>query len=161
MRVIFPKLHIFLRISFTSQGVDEANNNGTVPRKVIVRVKNSVKLLLYILPCFSGSGRNKERWNGREILSQISFALTGLAARVNHLFYRFRAVFRVPYVIRPWYESCVRLVSPSYLVIHCRHVRFTCALVVFALCSELFQHRFVIIRLLSSKIQIRDSYELY
>jgi len=45
--------------------------------------------------------------------SQISFAVTGLAAHANHLFYRFRTVFRVPYVMRPWYESRVRSVSPS------------------------------------------------
>jgi hypothetical protein len=31
----------------------------------------------------------------------------------NHLFYRFRTVFRVQYAIRPWYESRVRPVSPS------------------------------------------------
>ncbi len=38
-------------------------------------------------------------------------------------------------------------------------VRLACALVVFVLYSESFRHRFVIIRLLSSKIHIRYSYE--
>ena len=50
-------------------------------------------------------------------MSQISFALTGLVAHANHLFYRFRTVFRVVYVIRPWYESFVRPVSPSDFVL--------------------------------------------
>ncbi len=94
--------------------------------------------------------------------SQISFALTGLVAHANHMFYRFRTVIRVLYVIRPWYESCVRPVSPSDLVLVERPcVRFACALVVFVLYSKLSRHRFVIISLLSYKIHIRDSYELY
>ena len=52
----------------------------------------------------------------RHALSQILFALIGLVARANHLFYRFQTVSRVPYAIRPWYESCVRPVPPSDLV---------------------------------------------
>ncbi len=50
-------------------------------------------------------------------VSQISFALTGLAVRTNHLFYRLRTVFRAPYVIWPWYESRARPVSSSDLVL--------------------------------------------
>ena len=94
--------------------------------------------------------------------SQISFALTGLAARANHLFYLFRTVFRVPYMIRPWYESRVCSVSPSDFFWGARPcVRFTRALVVFVLYSETFRHWFVIIRLLSSKIHIRYSYAIF
>ncbi len=94
------------------------------------------------------------------LVSQISFALTGLVAHANHLFYRFRTVFRVLYVIRPWYESCVRPVSPSDLLLVERTcVRSASALVVLVLYSESFRHRFVIIRLLSFKIHIRYSYE--
>ncbi len=59
----------------------------------------------------------QEKW------SQISFALTGLAAHANHLFYRFRTVFRIPCVIRPWYESRVRPVSPSDLACQRPHVQ--------------------------------------
>jgi hypothetical protein len=75
------------------------------------------------------------------------------------LFYRFRTVFRVLYVIRPWYESCVRPISPSDLV--CSHtcVRSASALVVFVLYSNFFRRRFVVNRLLSSKMHIRYSYE--
>ena len=96
----------------------------------------------------------------KEPISQISFALTGLAVRANHLFYRFRTEFRVLYVIRPWYESCVRPISPFDFLLGARpRVRFACALVGFVLYFELFRHHFIIIRLLSFKIHIRDSYE--
>ncbi len=92
--------------------------------------------------------------------SQISFALlTGLVARANHLFYRFWTVFRVPYAIRPWYESCVRLVSPYDLAWSRTCDRSASALVVFGLYFKSFRHRSVIIRLLSSKMHIRHSYE--
>ncbi len=91
--------------------------------------------------------------------SQILFALIVLAAHANHQFYRFRTVFRVPYVIRSWYESRVRPVSPSDLVIQCPCERFACALVVFVLYSASFRHPFVIICLLSFKIHIRYSYQ--
>ena len=84
------------------------------------------------------------RYNNSTVQSQISFALTGLVARANHLFYRIRTVFRVPYVIRPWYESCARLVSPSDLVCQCPCVRFACALEVFEFYSKSFPHRSVI-----------------
>ncbi len=97
-----------------------------------------------------------------QINSQISFILTGFFARANYMFYRFRTVFRVRYVIRPWYESRVRLVSPFDFLLCVRpHVRSMRALVVFALNSESLLYQSVIIRMLSSKIQIRDSYELY
>ena len=69
----------------------------------------------------------------RTVRSQISFALTGLAARANHLFYRFRTVFRVLCVMRPWYESCVRAVSPFDLVF-ATCVRLTSTRVVIAPC---------------------------
>ncbi len=97
----------------------------------------------------------------RARLSQISFAVTGLAAHANHLFYRFRTMFRVLYAIRPWYESCVRPVSPSDLVCSRTCDRYACALVVLVLYSKSFRHRFVIIRLLSFKIHIRYSYEIF
>jgi len=49
----------------------------------------------------------------RTCTSQLSLALlTGLVARANHMFYRFRTAFRVRYVIRPSYEFGVRPVSP-------------------------------------------------
>ncbi len=47
--------------------------------------------------------------------SQISFALTGLAARANHHFYLLRAVLRVQNGIVTLYGCCVRLISPSDL----------------------------------------------
>jgi len=85
-------------------------------------------------------------WKHRALaLSQISFALTGLAVHANHLFYRFRTVFRVLYAIRPWYESCVRLVSPSDLVLLTSSRPVCARSVVFELYSESFRHRFVII----------------
>ncbi len=94
--------------------------------------------------------------------SQISFALTGFFARANHLFYRFRTVFRLRNVIRPWYESRVRPVSPSDLVLpRLRASVAARALVVFVLYSLLFRHRFVIIRLLSFKIHVRYSCEFF
>jgi len=92
----------------------------------------------------------------RTLQSQISFALTGFFARANHLFYRFRTVSRIPYVIRPWHESRVRSVSPTDLLLAaCTHVRFACALIDFVLYSKLSRHRFVKIRLLPSKIHKR------
>ncbi len=100
----------------------------------------------------------------RTVSSQISFALTGFFARAivrtaNHLFYRFRTVFRALYVIRPCYESCVRPVSPSDLLLCSRTCeRFTSTRVVIVPYSRSFRHQSVIIRLLSSKIHIRDSY---
>ena len=77
----------------------------------------------------------------------------------NHLFYRFRTAFHVLDVIRQWYESCVRLVSPCDLVCSrpCEGSAFV--LVVFVLYSASSLYRFVIFRLISSKIYLRDSYE--
>ena len=87
---------------------------------------------------------------------------SGFFARENHLFYRFRTIFRVRYVIRSWYESCVRLISPSNLVMCSRtRVRSASTQVVFVPYSESFRHQCVINRLLSSKIHIRDSREIF
>ena len=87
---------------------------------------------------------------------------SGFFARANYLFYRFRTIFRVRNGIVTWYESCVRAVSPSDLVLGARPCdRFAYALVVFVLFSESFRHRFVIIRLLSFKIHLRYSYEIF
>ena len=97
--------------------------------------------------------------NHYTVPSQISFALTWLAARANRLLYRFRTLFRIQYVIRPWYESCVRLVSSSDFLLARLRAYDACALVIFVLYSESFRRRFVIIRLLSFKIHIRYSYE--
>jgi hypothetical protein len=44
---------------------------------------------------------------------------SGFFAHANHLFYRFRMAFRVRNGIVTFYESCVRLISPSNLA----HVR--------------------------------------
>ncbi len=101
------------------------------------------------------------RYGTVSLLSQILFALTGLAARANHLFYRFRTVFRVMYAIRPWYESCVRPVSPSDLACRRPRDRYASALVVFVLYSKTFRHQYIIIRLLSFKIHIRYSYDFF
>ena len=95
-------------------------------------------------------------------VSQISLALTGLAARANHLIYRFRTVFRVPYVIRPWYESRVRSVSLSNFLLGARPCdRSARALVVFVLYSLSFRYQFVIIRILCPQIHMRYSYEKF
>ena len=101
------------------------------------------------------------------VRSQISFALTGLAARANHLFLCFILLSIPNGVSRTVRDTTVvRITRPSnfffwFLVGSPPRVRFARALVVFVLYSESFRRHFVIIRLLSFKIHIRYSYELY
>ena len=91
-------------------------------------------LCIFVLVCFFASIWSKDRKRFFDVnvatlwvriasrfltknlaTSQISFALTGLSARENHHFYRFRTVFRVHNGIVTLYGSCVRLISPSDL----------------------------------------------
>ena len=84
--------------------------SGAVPVPVPYRYGTGTVRYTFGMDCV-------DRYITVPVRSQCSFALTGLAARANHLFYRFRTVFRLPYAIRPWYESRVRPVSPSDLVL--------------------------------------------
>ena len=132
--------------------------NSTLPYGTVLYATIRHRINLIYVRYFTS--RHEICASRRPLPSQIAFALTGLAARAKHRFYRFRTVFRVPYVIRPWYKSRVRLVSPSDLVL-LASARTTCVCVSsFVLYSESFRHRFVIIRFPSSKIHIRDSYEI-
>ncbi len=141
-----------------SEGKQRGNKRGSEGRwDTTATAKNARSTAASMANDDSDNGQGE---GGAEVGSHISFALTGLVAYANHLFYRFRTAFRVLYVIRPWYESRVRPISPSDLACQRPRDRYACALVVFVLYSLLFRHSFVIIRLLSFKIHIRDSYEL-
>jgi hypothetical protein len=56
-------------------------------------------------------------YDGVPTSNHHNLIVRALAVRANHLFSRFRTGFRVPYAIRPCYESCVRAEYPFDLVL--------------------------------------------